>query len=340
MMLKIDYRLGGIPHYYLTKGEDDSLMQIPDAIRKCVVFVCYESTAGIKLAGTAFLVSIPLEVPPGLQVVYLITAKHVIEWIRARSIDQKVYLRMNQKEKGAKLVATLIDSWVFHPKESNVDVAVLNWAPPSEVFDYLTIPLDMAATEEVIKREAIGVGDDVFLTGLFENHFGSQRNLPIIRVGNIASMPEERVHTEELGDIDAYLVEARSIGGLSGSPVFVYLGSMRTVGMSMQLGRAGPLFYWLGLMHGHFDLAKLEGDALVEDSLTNLKINIGIAIVIPVWKILEVLNQEGLMKVRKEAAEQAIKKRSPTADSITEDEFKETLKKVSRKFTEPEKEAS
>ena len=55
----------------------------------------------------------------------------------------------------------------------------------------------------------------------------------------------------------------------------------------MQMGRQGPLFYWLGLMHGHFALWETE-----------LQINMGIAIVVPTWKILEVINQEVFMKVR------------------------------------------
>lgn len=288
-------------------------MQIPDEIRKCVVFVCYKTREGMQLAGTAFFVGVPLETT-NLQVVYLITAKHIIDGITKKSIDQRVYLRVNLKQGQANFVETPIASWVFHPHETNVDVAILSWAPPQDVFDYRIIPQNMAATEDVIQKEEIGVGDDVFLTGLFANHFGSQRNIPIIRIGNIASMPEEKVHTEDLGDIDAYLVEARSIGGLSGSPVFAYLGAMRRIGTTIQMGRQGPLFYWLGLMHGHFDLSKLETDNLVEDSLTNLKINMGIAIVVPVWKILEVMNQEVFTRVRETALKEARKKTLSTVE--------------------------
>ena len=169
-MLKVDYRLGGIPEYKLVE-EDDSLMQIPDEIRKCVVFVCYKTTKGIKMAGTAFFVSVQLEIPE-YYVTYLVTAKHIIEGIKQRSIDQKVYVRMNLKSKPAKLIQTPIENWLFHPQEANVDVAMLNLMPPHDIFDYLTIPLEMAATEEIIKSEEIGVGDDVFLTGLFANHYG------------------------------------------------------------------------------------------------------------------------------------------------------------------------
>ena len=60
-------------------------------------------------------------------------------------------------------------------------------------------------------------------------------------------------------------------------------------------------------MHGHFDRSKLELDNLVEDSLINLKINMGIAIVVPVWKVIEVINQEIFMK-RREKASKAVRK--------------------------------
>ena len=295
LALKIDYRLGGTPKYRLV-GESDNLMQIPDEIRKSVVFICYKAADGMKLAGTAFFISITVK-ESGILFSYIITAKHIIDGIRSKSINQKVYLRINLKVGGADLVETPIENWLMHPTESDVDVAILNWAPSQETFDYRFIPLEMAATQEIIKTQNIGVGDDVFLTGLFRNHYGSQRNMPIIRVGNIASMPEEKVHTT-WGDIDAYLIEARSIGGLSGSPVFAFIGSMRRIDGAMHLGRSGYLFYLLGLMHGHFDLSHLELDDLSRDSLINLQINIGIAIVVPVWKIIEVMNQKALIDMR------------------------------------------
>ncbi|MCJ7515523.1 MAG: serine protease [Dehalococcoidia bacterium] len=315
MNLKIDYRLGGIPRYRVVE-DNDRLMQIPDQVRKCVVFVCYKTTTGINMAGTAFLVGVQL----GESVfAYFVTAKHIIDGIRNKSIDQKVYLRMNLRDTGAKLVEISIEQWLSHPSEPSVDVAVLNWAPPHEIFDYRYLPLEMAATQEIIKNENIGVGDDVFLTGLFQSHYGSQRNIPIIRVGNIAAMPEEKVHTEKLGDIDAYLIEARSIAGLSGSPVFAYIGEMRTVEGSVRFGRKGKLlFYLLGLMHGHFEQNKLGIDNLEQDSLINLQINMGIAIVIPVWKIMEVINQEIFANMRDATLRQKQEKTSPVPYTTTD----------------------
>jgi hypothetical protein len=54
------------------------------------------------------------------------------------------------------------------------------------------------------------------------NHEGKQRNLPSARFGNIAQMPGEPIEFDGLSQ-ESFLVEARSVAGYSGSPVFVYL---------------------------------------------------------------------------------------------------------------------
>jgi len=295
---------------------------VPDEVRKCVVFVIYRSklTNDDVLAGTAFFVSIKEE-ESGPNFVYLVTAKHVIEAVEEKGIDGKVYVRINQRDKPSMVLAVGLDRWRFHPTLSMgkseapyVDVAALAWAPNTGIYDFRSIPTSMAATTGVIDKEGIGCGDEVFITGLFSQHIGLQRNLPIIRIGNIACMPEEPVRTKEYGPIAAYLVEARSIGGLSGSPVFVHLSGVRKGHLS--LGKE-PI-YWLGLMHGHFDLRALEmGDTTVQDNLYNLTINMGIAIVVPVSNVLEVLNQDEFSKMRKQQGEAYNLKMATTPDSGT-----------------------
>jgi hypothetical protein len=44
--------------------------------------------------------------------------------------------------------------------------------------------------------------------------------MPIGRHGSLAMMPSEPIQTD-LGFADVYLIKARSMGGISGSPVFV-----------------------------------------------------------------------------------------------------------------------
>ena len=86
------------------------------------------------------------------------------------------------------------------------------------------------------------MGDEVFVVGLFRHRHGTQRNIPIVRVGNLAALTEEKVATNDFGLVDAYLIEARSIGGLSGSPVFLNLWVVRHVEKQVKHATGGPIF--------------------------------------------------------------------------------------------------
>jgi hypothetical protein len=270
---------------------------VPDEVRKCVFFLFYIAFDGSeKLAGTGFFVSVPFTNQQG-QFIYLVTAKHVITGTENKTSDGRVYLRINTKNNSIGVIATELAAWQYHPEDDSIDAAILAWAPDQNTFDYKSIPITMVLNDEVRDTEQIGAGDDVFLTGLFSNHHGTKKNLPIIRIGNIALMPEEKVYTNSFGYIDAYLIEARSIGGLSGSPVFVYLSYMRERNGNIHFGQ-GPLFYWLGIMHGHWDIN--EGDSVDVQSMdiVGKSINMGIGIVVPATKVIEIINGEHFAKQR------------------------------------------
>lgn len=340
-MLQEDYRLGG--KLRLLWKESGSLMLVPDEVKKSVVFVGYkDSDNNFKLAGTAFFIGVPLTNKPENSFIYLITAKHIIEGIKTKSKDQKVYLRFNVKNDGTILMPVPIDKWLFHPQDESVDGAVLpiSGGPQLEggqQLDFLLLPNNIAVTQEIVEKEGIGIGDEVFIVGLFAKHYGVEKNLPIIRVGNIALMSEEKINTEKYGLIDGYLIECRSIGGLSGSPVIVHLAGVRLIKGQKNYQILGDRFFWLGLIHGHWDVP--ISDTLVEDAFTHEKVNMGITIVIPAKKILEIINQEELVAKRKQQEEKLLKERMPTLD-ISEEEFKGSLKKVSRKIVPPGKERS
>lgn len=265
-------------------------MRIPDNVRKCVAFVGYRDGEGrIRLAGTVFFMSRTV-LDDRFQFTYAVTAKHVIDGIRDRGGTP--LLRVNQVNGNAQWVELPLEGWKFHPDETEVDVAVMRVIHDDAVVDLTTFPIQGVATAEFAKEVGIGIGQDLFLTGLFAHHYGTERNIPIVRVGNIAAMPEEKIETP-MGLIDAYLVEARSIGGLSGSPVFAHLGAVRVRDGKLQhtMNEEGN-FYLLGLMHGHFDVRVAQDDVSVElDGISNERINSGIAIVVPVEKILDVINQ-------------------------------------------------
>jgi hypothetical protein len=312
--LQIDYRIGGNPIYYLGSRR---LTIVPDEIRKCVAYImCKVSSGAVKPAGTVFFVG--TEYPDvGLSSVFAVTARHLIEGVRERSSDGKVYVRMNFRDGGWRMIATDIDAWRFHPTDSHTDVAVLPFSSAfSANHDHQFFPLSGFSTDEVMAKWKIGIGDEIFLVGLFYGHIGRQRNTPIVRVGNIAAMPEEPVETE-MGFIDAYLVEARSIGGLSGSPVFVHLGPIRTDqdGKIQSWGWGGGMYYLLGSMLGHWKGALSEADSVqVDRQDVREPLNWGVGVVVPAKKILEAVHRPEFDESTRQDIERARKAKLPKPD--------------------------
>ena len=250
-------------------------MDIPPTITKCVVFIGYKPlNASENLAGTGFMLFLRSE---HATAVYVATARHVIDGIRDKGADT-IFLRLNRKANGPIWLPTPLKDWRTHPEGKSVDVAITNFVW-DEQWDHEPYPIAKAAqaTSEIIREYQIGLGNEVLIAGLFHPHYGKQNNIPIVRVGTIAAMPTETVATE-LGPIDAYLIDTRSIRGLSGSPVFVALGTTRTVsGLPMTTFQR---FFLLGLVHGQY---KLPTESL----------NLGIEIVVPVEKISQIIEQAG-----------------------------------------------
>lgn len=297
----IDRRLGNTIQYYLSpRGDID--MRVPNEVRQCVVFIGLpvKKTNGqevIEFKGSAFFVGVPSESIDGIHYVHLVTAKHVAAILEGKSF----FVRINNESGGFNWVIGESIHWYYHPTDEVVDVAVIPFLPPQE-FEYKSIHTSMFLSDEIIRSRSIGTGDEVFITGLFAHLSGSARNLPIVRIGNIAMMPEELVPTS-IGNIEAYLIEARSIGGLSGSPAFI----RETVPMGI------GSFYLLGLMHGHWDIP-IESKSDLEDLSSIESVNVGITIVVPAKKILEVLNQPRLVETRRRGDEARRKETMPTLD--------------------------
>lgn len=280
-------------------------MDIPQEVQKCVAFVGYRLASGEeKVGGSAFFVfklsEDQTQIPLGFR--YVVTAAHCIERIRDKLALDTVLLRVNRKSGNAAWLNTALKDWHFHPDKS-VDVAVLPLAEPLEGFDVNLFPLSLFIDDESVEMASIGVGNDVFVVGLFHRHYGEKNNIPIVRVGNIAAMPVEKVNSRR-GPIDAYLVEARSIGGLSGSPVFLPLGFTRTIS-GLPMGQLR--YYLLGLMHGHFDVHEdeLTDFDIVQDASSEKNVNMGIAIVVPINKVLETIQQPKLIEWEKSVTDKA-----------------------------------
>src|SRR5260370_20532817 len=104
----------------------------------------------------------------------------------------------------------------------------------------------------------IGIGDEVVIPGLFLSHLGTLQNQPIARTGNGAAMRGGPVPTSR-GPMDAYLVEMRSVGGISGSPVLTHMAIRPKVMLPKsdqfaKIERSPKTHYLLGLVQGHYTI--------------------------------------------------------------------------------------
>lgn len=243
-----------------------------------------------KFAGSVFWIGQDNPKTGKAEPVYAVTARHVIEGIRRTGVDS-VWFRINQNDGNAVWLSSKLNDWFFHPSDPSIDIAILKTGLRSE-WDHLVLPYSLCMRDERMAENEVALGDEVFITGLFRHHHGTKRNIPIVRVGNLACLTEEKVETNGFGLMDAFLIEARSIGGLSGSPVFLNLGITRMIGGKIKHAKSEPIFYLLGLIHGHYDVAAAEVDGediATSDVLTTERVNTGIAIVVPFHSIKEVI---------------------------------------------------
>lgn len=246
-----------------------------------------------RFVGTAFLVARQFKSDPDKAFTYTVTARHVLDGARGLGLD-RLYLRGTGKDGAGLWWDTRIDDWILHPGGPAIDVGILRASPPREQFDIKVMPVSMIATEEALSGFGLGAGDEVAIVGLFAPHAGTERNIPIVRIGNIAAMPSEPVSTS-LGPMSAFLIEARSIGGLSGSPVLVQRPPIASLGGEIVIG-GGPDVQLLGLMHGHFDATLGSRSLPAPPATEEARINMGVGIVVPARQILDILNLPSVLE--------------------------------------------
>jgi hypothetical protein len=330
-------------HFIVEKGYDPTV-RVPQEVLKCVAFVGEVTHRGDNgevygdLNATGFLVSVRSRHFPELKYVYFVTAKHVADDLAAK----QPYLLVNSKNGPPMRLTNFYPRWFFHPTDKKADVAIIQIAEHPDA-DHLAVSMDLFVTQaDIASRQSVDIGDEVFVTGLFTLAPGQKRNLPIVRHGNVAMIPDEQIQTD-LGFTDVYLVEGRSIGGLSGSPVFVRRTETFAVrmndGRDTTMSSPGP-FKLMGVMHGHWNIDPADINKIVFTHDPK-GVNSGIAIVTPAFKIAEILEQPGMVEIRELSDEDLGRKRGhvPSTDSVKKDrpaftqaDFEAALKKASSRI--------
>jgi hypothetical protein len=326
-------------------------VRIPEETLNSVGYICeLTSRDGDNVFGdpyaTGFFVSVPCEALAGNEMYYFVTAKHVAHDLK----DRETYFSVNRKGGGTThQVPRLEAAWYLHPTDQNADVAVIQVALSAVLHDLSLVPIASFGMPQRLKELNIGIGDEVHSIGLFSPFPGQDKNVPIVRFGNISMMPAETMQTE-LGHTEMYLIEARSIGGMSGSPVFVRptlsLSVPRRAGAGVMAGFIpGTGETLLGMAHGHWDIREedINKPSFTHDSKRG--VNYGVALVVPAFKIYETIYQPGLVAMRRNMEMDFMKKQKrtvPTTDSrkakkeisFTQGDFEAALTKTSRKLSE------
>jgi len=156
----------------------------------------------------------------------------------------------------------------------------------------------MAVTRDLFDTEQLSPGDEVVFIGRYLNHEGREENRPVVRSGIIAQVGGDPVRQERLSGIryqESILVEERSLGGASGSPVFCYRDARLrgTDGGNEVLvaPMAGMPIRLLGINWGHHHISEqVRLDGTEEATGQYVPSNSGVAMVVPAWKLTEFLD--------------------------------------------------
>jgi hypothetical protein len=262
-------------------------MIVPSEYLSCCAFVGFRKADGTEVwAGTAFYLSRKSTSRPELSFRYTVTAAHVIRSIVNLGVDH-ILLRCNRVGGGVGYEETRVSDWVLHPSRTECDVAVL-MGVPDEQWDIRLLEASSIVPLANLAGAEVGVGTDVFWTGLFTSHSGVVRNEPLARFGRVAAVPVDGIPTR-IGNLAAYLIDGVPLGGFSGAPVFSNLGMLKVEGGTVRTANR-PVIRLIGLIHGHFQMkgTGVEGVGTAEEMTPRL--HTGIAIVIRADEILEMLS--------------------------------------------------
>ena len=291
-------------------------------VQKTVAFIGFEnpsSPGGISCQGTGFFMVRE-------NGAYFVTAAHV-----ARVLEGSPFAIRVLRDDKAILMPFTTAEWTYHSDET-VDVAAMPLILDREdgyKHQYLGPNVLVSEIDATTGNpDAFDVGDFCYTVGLFRHVYGEKINLPFVHVGNLAVVPPpgERIpvfnrRTDKVDLIEAYLIESKAIDGASGSPVFVRLG----FASSPQRMSKGPprVFQYpedalrlLGLFQGAWFAPP---DPTTTTIPRGSIVPVGIGIVVPTSKILEVLDMPKLKsardsELRKNAAQQTAVSTVPPAN--------------------------
>jgi hypothetical protein len=323
--------IGGSPQDRLL---DSAMPRISDTYLGCVIYLyasASDAEGGTRTGGSGFLLGVSAQ-RPGHFYVFAITNKHLIE-------NGNTVIRVNTRDQKFDLWETAENNWVFHPDGDDLAICMIT-VKETDKYAVKFISSSILLDKETAQRLNIGPEDETFLVGRFISHEGRQTNLPTVRFGSIAQMPIEPIRQDHGFLQESFLVETKSIGGYSGSPVLVHIPAMTdregVAGwyppdnlMEMEnvnyryFQRHGP--WLLGIDWGHINdwvpVCDARGNPINPRPADNMqvKVNTGLAAVVPAWKLAEMLDYGPAAEAMKKASLREAEGRNIRPPDSTED---------------------
>lgn len=281
--------------------------RIDENILDSVIFL-YDSEDDAKQGnasgGSGFLFAIPFKDQTNGELrshVYAVTNWHVI-------IRKPTWIRLNKffpfaSDSG--IISTLVSDWHFNGID---DLAVCQLDDQDLVkrgFRYFMYLPEGVVTPKLMIEQDIGIGSDVINVGRFFMYDGKQQNTPLARFGTIAAVNVKvKYRAGILPPQESFIIDGRSIMGLSGSPIYhVILNPDKT-----------ETLHLLGIVWGHSEFRENVTDDQGNGTGTYAMVNSGLLHAIPAWKLLSLLDDEDLRMKREEIERQAIEGAEKHAD--------------------------
>jgi hypothetical protein len=307
----VRYQIGPQVHGPMTSVAGIKML-IRDDLRRCVVFIGTrdsEANGGINCVGTGFLLAYD-------DCRYLITAQHVAAGLG----DDPYVIRLNKADGTADNIDVdpILHNvrWFSDPDSPDVDLAVMpfEYDLKGAGYDCLFIRAEhFVGVKAEVPIAKVGLGDLCYTIGLFQLVAGRKRNLPVVHRGSIALLAgEESVPVDDWLDpqrgktrnVDCHLVETQSLKGLSGAPVFARgsfdIEGLPLTGTDEKHSVRLPLrdMSLLGIWQASWDTP--PGTVLGVRDHQGSRVPVGMGVVIPVEKLVELLETEPIKEQRAE----------------------------------------
>jgi hypothetical protein len=280
------------------------MRRVPDHLLQAVVFLYPTLEAAIEgkgYGGSGFLVGMtesnefdaagpPLRDPAHA---YVVTNAHVAatcSFIRTSHQLQPIIR---------------IESWTNHPGGDDIAIAHLGILGIDTIALGKIVHRSFFVTPDILQTAQIGPGDQLFMTGRFTGLDERERTQATVRAGTLSIGSTIPVRNDALGVMqESFFAEVNSKAGYSGSPVYVEIPPelpwpSPIVGFPHRPPYLGLLGITWGIWRSYVPLLDSQTHQQTGDRV--LHENSGIELVIPAWRIMEVLQDEGVERHRHEA---------------------------------------